>query len=73
MRCLQLTEEYGFEGFDLAFAYKSMARASAAIGNKTEFTKYFQLAEEAGEKIKGESDREYFFKDLKAGNWFGMR
>ncbi|MHA2249411.1 MAG: hypothetical protein ACXAD7_03565 [Candidatus Kariarchaeaceae archaeon] len=72
-QCLKLTEEHDFKDFDLAFAYECRARASASMGNQGDFKKYFQLAEEAGEKIEGEGDRDYFFKDLKSGNWFGMK
>lgn len=71
--CFKLTEENDFKGFDLAFANECMARAQAAVGNKEDFEKYFKLAEEAGEKIEGQGDKDHFFKDLKDGNWFGMR
>jgi hypothetical protein len=71
--CLKLTKEHSFKDFDLAFAYECMARASAAAGNTSNFEKYYKHAEEAGNAIEEEGDREYFFKDLQAGNWFGMR
>lgn len=71
--CLKLTQEHDFKDFDLAFAYESMARASAATGNGADFEKYYKLAQEAGEAIKEKGDRDYFFKDLNAGNWFGKK
>ena len=74
-RCLQVTKDFPeqLEDFDFAFAYESMARSQAASGNKEAFLKNFQLAEEAGNKIKKKGDRDYFFQDFKAGEWFGMR
>ncbi len=71
--CLKLTEKHNIGDFDLGFAYEAMARASAAMTNKEDFKKFFKLAEEAGEKIKKKEDRDYFFDELKGGNWFGLK
>lgn len=71
--CLELTEKNDFKGFDLAFANECMARASAAAGNKEDFEKYYELAKEAGGKIEGKEDQDYFFSDLNGGEWFEMR
>ncbi len=71
--CLALTKEHDFKDFDLAFAHECMARSYATLGNKDDFSKYYQLAKESGEEISKKEDREYFFKDFKAGNWFGMK
>ncbi|MCY3412851.1 MAG: hypothetical protein INQ03_14535 [Candidatus Heimdallarchaeota archaeon] len=71
--CLSLTEKHDFKDFDLAFAHECMARAYALNNNRELSEKQYKLAEEAGSKIKEQGDRDYFFKDLHSGNWFGMR
>lgn len=71
--CLKLTEENKIVDFTLAFAYEAVARASALAGNKKDYTKYFKLAEEAGNKIKKKEDNDYFFEELKGGNWFNIK
>lgn len=68
--CLKITQENKIGDFDLAFAHEAVARASALAGNKEDYETHLKLAKEAGEKIKDKGDREYFFEDLKAGNWF---
>ena len=70
---MKLTKDNDFKDFDLAFAYECMARSSACSGNKENFDKYNKMAKEAGETIEKEGDREYFFKDFDAGNWFGFK
>ena len=72
-RCLDICTENNIEDFDIAFAHEAMARANAALGNKPEFEKHYRLAKEAGEEIKEKGDREYFFKDLDSGSWYGMK
>jgi len=72
-RCLDICTENKIGDFDIAFAHEAMARANAALGNKAEFEKHYKLAREAGEKIAGKEDKDYFFGDLEAGNWYGMR
>ncbi|MFW9896405.1 MAG: hypothetical protein ACFFD7_11420 [Candidatus Thorarchaeota archaeon] len=71
--CLDLTEKNDIGDFDLAFAYEAMARSSAVVGNKKDFEKYYQLAEEAAEKIKKKDDRDYFLDELNGGKWFGLK
>lgn len=63
-RCLQVTLENDLVDFDLAFAYEAMARACHLSGDLMETAKFFTLGQEAGEKIKKEDDREYFFREL---------
>ena len=53
-RCIDICEENTIGDFDLAFAYESMARACAIMGNKEQLEKYLTLAKEAGEKIEKE-------------------
>ena len=64
-RCLQVTLDNDLKDFDLAFAYEAMARAYALAGEKEDTAKYFSLAEEAGNQITKEGDREYFMGELK--------
>jgi hypothetical protein len=71
--CMQLTQQHGFVDFDLAFAYEAMARAYAVNRKRTECQKYVKLAIEAGEKIKSEGDRKYFFSDFEKYPWYGMK
>jgi hypothetical protein len=72
-RCLEICTENSIGDFDIAFAHEAMARANAALGNKPEFEKHYGLAKEAGAKIKGKEDKEYFLGDLESGNWYGMK
>ncbi len=72
-RCLEICERNNIGDFDIAFAYEAMARANAALGEKSECEKYIKLAKEAGEKIKGKEDKDIFFKDLESGPWYGMK
>ena len=71
--CMQLTQQHGFEDFDLAYAYEAMARAYAVNRKRSECQKYVKLAIEAGEKIKAEEDRKIFFSDFEKGPWYGMK
>jgi hypothetical protein len=74
-RCLELTEEYAdlLEDFDRAYALEGVARAHAIAGNREEALKYIELAEEAGQAIAAEENREIFAGDLNSGNWGGLR
>ena len=63
-RCLQITLENDLVDFDLAFAYEAMARACHLAGDLMETAKFITLGQQAGEKITGEDDREYFFREL---------
>ena len=68
--CLEITKEHNIGDFDLAFAYESIARASALAGKPEDYKLYLKLAKEAGGKIKNKEDRDYFFEELSGGNWF---
>ncbi|MBW8010425.1 MAG: hypothetical protein FVQ83_04170 [Chloroflexi bacterium] len=74
-RCLELTEEHAdlMEDFDLAFAYEGIARANAAASNKEKAQKYILLAQQAGEAIGDQEDKEFFFKDFDSGDWKGLK
>ncbi len=71
--CLELTEKHNIADFDQAFAYEGQARALALNDDRTESDKYYNLAKEAGEKIKKKEDRDYFLQTLDEGPWFGQR
>ncbi|UCE14568.1 MAG: hypothetical protein JSV04_05155 [Candidatus Heimdallarchaeota archaeon] len=66
-RCLDISLKNEIKDFDLAFAYEAMARAYSLVDDKSDdFSKYLELAEKAGEKIKKTDDKEYFFSELKS-------
>ena len=63
LHCLDICQAEGIGDFDLAFAFESLARASAIDGQPSEARRYFDLAQEAGERIAEEDDRQYFFAE----------
>lgn len=63
-RALRLCEANGFEGFDLAYAYEALTRAYLVKGNKSECTKYLELALRETEKVAEKEDKELLTKDL---------
>ncbi len=71
-KTLRLTEEHGFDDFDLAYAYEAMARAYAALGNSDDCKLWHAKATEFGKLIKGEEDKKYFEGDLASGPWFDI-
>ena len=72
-RALAVIVKYSIGDWDAAFVYEAMARAYAVLGNKAEFEKYYQIAKDAGEKIKEKGDRDYFYEALEQGPWYGMK
>jgi hypothetical protein len=68
--CVQQCEASQIGDFDLAFAYEALARAHACAGQTVEAQEYYRLAEQAGEQIADEDDRQQFQKELTAGPWF---
>ena len=50
--------------FDLAFAYESIARAYAVIGDENQKEAYIQMANEASVNIEKKEDLEYFLSEL---------
>lgn len=64
-RYLSLCLEHQLSGFDLAYAYEAMARAYSVIGSEHETQKYIALANEAGEQITEDDDKELFVNDMK--------
>lgn len=70
---LRLMDEQKPTDWNLAYCYEAMARVQALQGNKEQFTKYYNLAVEAGKKIAQEGDRQQFEADLNDEYWFGMK
>ena len=64
-RCLAICTENEIGDFDIAFAYEAMARAYAIAGEQSSCQRYVALAQEAGEQIEDQGDRDYFFGELK--------
>ena len=64
-RCLQICKDNDIGDFDIAFAYEALARAYALSDNTEEVKKHISLAKEAGDAIKKDEDKDYFFSDLK--------
>ncbi len=62
--CLHLCIDNHFGDFDLAFAYEAAARAFAILGDVEMKEKHLTLAKNAGENIKKEDDKKYFFTEL---------
>ena len=67
---MHLTEKHRFKDFDLAYAYESLARTHAALGNIEEYQKFWHKAKEASDLIVGEEDKKIFAGDLETGPWF---
>lgn len=74
-RCMELLEGHKeeMEDFDFAFAPEALARAHAIAGNKAYALKYIALAQQAGEAIHEEDDRNIFFQEFNGGEWNGMK
>jgi hypothetical protein len=64
--CLHLCMEHDIGDFDLAFAYEAAARAFAVLGDQEMTEKHLALAQNAGESIQKDADREYFFGELES-------
>jgi len=67
------TDKAEMEDFDFAFGAEGLARAYAVAGNRPEALKYIALAQQAGEAIAVQDDRDVFFKEFNGGNWNGMK
>ena len=74
-RCLDLTQAHAdlMQDFDRAYAYEAVARANAVAGKRDVALQYVQLAQEAGEAIAGQEDKDYFLGDFNGGDWHGVR
>ncbi len=63
-RCLEICEQHGIGDWDLAYAYEALARAHGVAGDPVQAAHCKALAEQAGEAISEDEDREHFRKDL---------
>lgn len=63
-RCLELCQQNNFGDFDLAYAYEALARAYAVAGQADERDRNLKLAQQAGEQIAEEDDKQLFLSDI---------
>ena len=63
-RCLALCEEHGIGGWDIAFAWEAIARASAVDGDRAAVEEALGRARELGALIVEDEDRELLLSDL---------
>jgi len=75
VRCLELTEQHAelMQDFDLAYAHEAAARANALAGRRDDALAHLKQAEELGQAIKDQEDKEIFTGDLNSGNWYGIK
>ena len=64
--CLEITEAHGLGGFDLAFAYEAMARATALAGDRAASSGWLDRARAAARDIVDEQDRQIVLADLES-------
>ena len=62
--CLNLCEQHNFGDFDLAFAYEALARACSVSGDIAKVPGYIRLAQDAGDGIEKQEDKDYFLSEL---------
>jgi hypothetical protein len=63
-RCLEICQDNGIGDFDLAYAYEALARAYNIAGKPSESRHYLLLANEAGEHIAEQEDKDLLLDDL---------
>ena len=64
-RCLDICRANDLGGFDLAFAHEALARAHAVAGDAAKVKQHLELADEAGQAVGDDEDREILIADLK--------
>ncbi len=64
-RCLKICRDHEMGEFDLAFAYEALARAHAVAGDEAEAQRNLTLAEETGQGIDKDEDRQYLLQELR--------
>lgn len=74
-RCMALTEENAtlMQDFDWAFAHEGLARAHALAGDRAEALHHLQIAQEKGQEVQDEEDKNIFTGDLEGGEWYGIK
>ncbi len=63
-RCLELCEEHGIGGFDLAYAHEALARAHALDGDSEAAADHARRARQVAEQVADDEDRELVLSDL---------
>jgi hypothetical protein len=63
-RCLEICQQNDIADFDIAFAYRDMARALQLQGEDARSQEYIARAEVAAENIAKKGDRDYFLSEL---------
>ena len=63
-RCLAVCEQHAIGGFDVAYAYEALARASRVAGDDEHAVAYVEQARAAGELIADPEDKELFESDI---------
>lgn len=63
-RCLAVCEQHGLGGYDLAYAYEAIARASAVAGDRASAVGWATRAREVAERIDDPDDRELLLADV---------
>ncbi|HEX9977137.1 MAG TPA: hypothetical protein VGB41_00785 [Acidimicrobiia bacterium] len=73
-RCLEICESNPglVEDWDLAFAHEAVARAAAALGDRSTAAEHHRVAADLGAAIGEEGDRVLFLEVLARGPWFGI-
>lgn len=67
-RCLDICLGENIEGFHLAFAYESMARAYKLNGDEEKFRQFQAMALEKAGLVEDEDDRNYTISEIEKNN-----
>ncbi len=65
-RYLDICEQEGIKGWDLAYAYEGLARGYSVAGDDTKATKFLELAKKVSAKVKDENTRKMLIADLES-------
>lgn len=63
-QCLDYTEKAKLDGFDLVFAYESLARAYSLMDQKENYQKFYDLGVKALDQVEKKEDRDYCRSEL---------
>jgi hypothetical protein len=63
-RCLEICEEHGIGGFDLAYAYEALSRAHDLEGARAAAVGFAKRAYDCAERVTDDEDRELLLSDL---------
>jgi hypothetical protein len=62
---LDLCQDNNIQGFDLAFAYESIARAAHLLEDPELFDGYYRMAQEVANNVEKPEDKSYLLRELK--------